>query len=146
VRKTEHKIIMISIKMEDIRTLKRKTNDSGGSNISLYVGATAFLLSLATAILLYREITKVKNGMIDMKQMKNQLMNIDSRFDEMDEKLRKVLNNSSVNKPHFIQKKDEVDIKTLNENEIEGEEELSDDEESSDEEIDYEEENSDEED
>lgn len=142
--------------MED-RSLKRKVKPeisttenssiSGGSNISLYLGAGAFLISIATAILLYREISKIKNSMTDVKHVKNQMMNMDSRFEEMDERLQQVLksvtttpktNNVSFNPVATV-------VKDTPQEDIEGVEEESDEEESSDDEISYEEESSDEE-
>lgn len=52
--------------------------------MSLYIGATALFISLLTVVFLYRELKKVKKDITDIKQIKNQLVNVDTRFDLID--------------------------------------------------------------
>lgn len=82
--------------MENISKKKVKTEiaDFSGDNnkISLYLGASGVVISLAAAFFLYRELTSVKKSLGDVKQLKNQLTNMDSKFEDMDEQLKKVLN------------------------------------------------------
>jgi len=63
-------------KMEDKR---RKLDDSG--SIPLYIGASALFISLVTVIFFYREIRKIKKDYSEIKQIKNQISNVDNRFD-----------------------------------------------------------------
>ena len=77
------------IKAETVLT--NSSSDNKG-NLTLYLGASAFFISIVSAVLLYREIIKMKKSLGDVKQLKNQLTNMDSRFEDMDEQLKKVLN------------------------------------------------------
>lgn len=71
---------------------KKKTVDIPSNNITLYLGASAFFISIVSAILLYREVSRMKESFVELKRLKNQLINIDSNFEDMDGQLKKLLN------------------------------------------------------
>lgn len=74
-------------------TIKKSKNSicSGEeSNISLYLGASALFISVITVIFFYREIRKLKKDVGDIKQIKNQLSNVDSRFDVIDSSIEEI--------------------------------------------------------
>ena len=67
------------------------------TNMSMYIGAAALFISVITVIFFYREIKKIKKDITDIKQIKNQLVNIDTRFDLVDnsfEEINKFIKNS----------------------------------------------------
>lgn len=61
------------------------------NNVSLYVGATALFVSVATVLFFYREISKLKNETRDIKQIRNQVSNIDKRFDLIDRSMDELI-------------------------------------------------------
>jgi hypothetical protein len=79
--------------MDDIQLKQRKKGlaiESGGG-ISLYLGASAFFISIASVVFFYRELNKVKKELGNVKQIKNQLENFDTRFEDMDDQLKEIL-------------------------------------------------------
>ena len=66
--------------------IRKKKED----NISLYVGASALFISVVTVVFFYREIRKMKKEIGDIKQIKNQIANVDSRFDVMDSSIEEL--------------------------------------------------------
>lgn len=59
-------------------------------SIPLYLGASALFISVVTVIFFYREIRKMKKDIGDIKQIKNQIANVDSRFDVMDSSIEEL--------------------------------------------------------
>ena len=84
--------------MEGKHSLKNKVltvesgTKEGGSGISLYLGASAFFISVASVVFFYNELNKVKNQLGNVKQIKNQLENFENRFEDMDDQLKEILN------------------------------------------------------
>ena len=99
------------------------SNNNNG-NISMYLGASAFFISVVSAIMLYREMSKMKNGLNEVKVLKNQLLNIDSKFEDMDTQISKVLNAVS-NEPQYEENENQVNINEILSDNIDGESEIS---------------------
>lgn len=70
-------------------TLKKKSKCD--NDISLYVGASALFISVVTLVFFYREIKKIKKEVIDIRQIKNQISNIDTRFDIIDNSMEEIV-------------------------------------------------------
>ena len=73
--------------------------DKKDNNMTMYIAAAALFISVITVIFFYREIKKIKKDITDIKQIKNQLVNIDTRFDLVDnsfEEINKFIKNSTI--------------------------------------------------
>ncbi len=60
------------------------------NSIPLYLGASALFISVVTVVFFYREIRKMKKDIGDIKQIKNQIANVDSRFDVIDSSIEEL--------------------------------------------------------
>jgi hypothetical protein len=55
-----------------------------GGDISLYVAATAIFISILAVIFFYKEIKKIKMDTSQMKTIRNQVSNMDTRLDTIE--------------------------------------------------------------
>jgi hypothetical protein len=79
------------------RTFKRKSKipteiceETCSNNLPLYVGASALLISVVTSVFFYKEFKKIKRDIGDIKQIKNQLSNVDIRFESIESNLDEI--------------------------------------------------------
>lgn len=88
------------------------------SSIPLYLGASALFISVVTVVFFYREIRKMKKDIGDIKQIKNQIANVDSRFDIIDssiEELSSMIGNIQIVKQNQRQRQRETPVPVVEE-------------------------------
>jgi len=73
------------------------------NSIPLYLGASALFISVVTVVFFYREIRKMKKDIGDIKQIKNQIANVDSRFDVIDSSIEEL--SSMIGNIRIVQQK-----------------------------------------
>lgn len=61
------------------------------NSVPLYVGATALFVSVVSVLFFYRELKKLKETTGDIKQLRNQVSNIDKRFDLIDRSIEDLI-------------------------------------------------------
>lgn len=70
----------------DISKKRTKLDD----RIGLYVSASAIFISVITVIFFYREIQKLKKEMSEVKTVKNEITNLNSRWGVMETSLAEI--------------------------------------------------------
>ena len=101
-----------SKQFKKITSMKKNPSSfsENGDNIPLYLGASALFISVCASVFFYRELRNMKREIGDVKQIKNQISNIDVRFDAIDNKFEEIIEN--LNKPPpTIQQSPSIQVK-----------------------------------
>jgi hypothetical protein len=68
-------------------------------DISLYIGATALLVVVLASLFFYRELRNLKRDVSEIRQIKNQVANVDIQFESINNKIEEILSSMSKKNP-----------------------------------------------